>query len=276
MNSYFDLNRWLLYISKHWNENKRKYLMALGAIGGLLILWFSFLMIVNQYNPMNESLQTAAYYGGLFITGCLYASLLFSDLNDGPKGVSYLLLPVSVLEKLLTALLFGVVLYFLCYTAVFYVVDFIMVKLANGIVAARFENVKMGHFTLFEVVNVFVNPRGGDNFYIYILITYFAVQSIFMLGSVYFVKYNYIKTLVSGLIVFLILVFYEHKIMESFMPRGHFFKPFTIYRVYDYGYGEFSVHLPQWFSSIIIFLMMYALPPVLWIVTYFRLKEKEV
>src|SRR5688572_19862276 len=201
MNSYFDLNRWFLYINKHWNENKKKYLMSLGAIGGLLILWFSFLMIVNKRHPMQVDMQTAAYYVGLFITGCLFASLLFSDLSDGPRGISYLLLPASLLEKLLTAILFGVVLYFVCYTAVFYIVDVIMVKVSNGFIENRHIQANMKNFIPQHVSNVFVSPaeRGDNNFYIYFLIVYFAVQSIFMLGSVYFVKYNYIKTLIWGL-----------------------------------------------------------------------------
>jgi hypothetical protein len=275
MNSYFDLNRWFLYINKHWNENKKKYLMSLGAIGGLLILWFSFLMIVNKRHPMQVDMQTAAYYVGLFITGCLFASLLFNELSDGPKGISYLLLPASLLEKLLTAILFGVVLYFACYTALFYLIDFIMVKLSNGVVSTMYEQEHLGRFTPQEVANVFVSPGEGDNFYVYFLIIYFAVQSIFMLGSVYFAKYSYIKTLVAGLVVFLVLVFFQHKIINSFMPHGGFFKPFTLYRIFDEK-GELGVSLPEWFSSILIFLMKFSLPPLLWIVSYFRLKEKEV
>jgi hypothetical protein len=276
MNSYFDLNRWLLYISKHWNENKKKYLISLGAIGGLMVLWFSFLMIVNRRHPMQEDMQTAAYYVGLFITGCLYASMLFNELGDSPKGISYLLLPASLLEKLLTAILFGVVLYFICYTAVFYFVDFIMVKASNGIVSNIYEKEHLGRFTPQEVSNVFVSPGSrGDNFYIYFLIIYFGVQSIFMLGSIYFAKFSYIKTLVSGLIIFLILVFFQHKIIESFMPHGGFFNA-TVYRVFGAEGREYSISVPEWIGTILLFLIKYSLPPLLWIVSYFRLKEKEV
>jgi hypothetical protein len=276
MNSYLDLNRWLLYINKHWNENKKKYLISLGAIGGLMVLWFSFLMIVNRKHPMQEDMQTAAYYVGLFLTGCLFASVLFNELGDSPKGISYMLLPASLLEKLLTAILFGVVLYFICYTAVFYFVDFIMVKVSNGVVSNIYEKEHLGRFTPQEVANVFVNPRSkGENFYIYILLIYFAVQSIFMLGSVYFAKFSYIKTLVWGLIIFLVLVFFQHKIIESFMPHGGFFNS-TIYRVWGPEGREFSISIPAWIGVILLFLVKYSLPPLLWIVSYFRLKEKEV
>ncbi|OQP66722.1 hypothetical protein [Niastella populi] len=276
MNSYFDLNRWFLYISKHWNENKKKYLISLAAIGGLLVLWFSFLMIVNRRHPMQEDMQVVAYYVGLYLTGCLYASMIFQELSDSSKGISYLLLPASLLEKLLTAILFGVVLYFVCYTVVFYAVDFIMVKASNGIVSNIYEKEHLGRFTPQEVANVFVTTRvNGDNFYIIILLIYFTVQSIFLLGSVYFSKYSYIKTLVWGLIVFLVLVFFQHKIIASFMPHGGFFNS-TVYRVFDHEKGELNINIPAWIGIVGLYLIKYSLPPLLWIASYFRLKEKEV
>lgn len=275
MNSYFNFNRWLLYIGKHWNENKKRYLMSLGAIGGLVVLWYSFLIIVDKSYPMVMDMQIIVYYVGLFLTGCLFASIQFNDLGDGPKGISYLLLPASLLEKLLNAILFSVVLYFICYTAVYYIVDFIMVKVSNSLMAATYEDTNRVGFHPQEVANVFVSRNTPVNHFFYLLIIYFSIQSIFLLGSIYFSKHSYIKTLVWGLIVFLVLVFFEHKIIESFMPHGSFFKPFTIYRVFENG-KDLMIRLPEWFSSIMLFLIMYTLVPVLWIVTYLRLKEKEV
>lgn len=250
--------------------------MSLGAIGGLLVLWYSFLLLVDKSAPLQTDTQIIAYYVGLFLTGCLFASMQFNELGDGPKGISYLLLPASLFEKLLNALLFSVVLYFICYTAVFYIVDFIMVKLSNSLMTTWLANGEISRVTSQEVANVFYSSNEiGNNLFFYILLAYFAIHAIFLLGSVYFVKYTYIKTLVWGLIVFLVLVFFEHKIIESFRPNGSFFKPFTVYRIFEHG-QELMVRIPEWISDILIFLIMYSLAPVLWIVTYFRLKEKEV
>jgi hypothetical protein len=277
MNSVFDFNRWLLYISKHWHENKRKYLLSLGAIGGLMVLWFSFLMIVNPRNAIGDNMQQITYFVGLFLTGCLYASLIFSELSEGPKAMHYLLTPASLLEKLLSAILYGVILFFISYTIMFYAVDLIMVKVGNGVAQAVMEREHRPFNHPTEVVNVFMTPdRNGVNLNFYLLLIYFGIQSIFQLGSIYFEKYQYIKTLVSGLIVFLVLVFFMHKVLGSFMPDGGFWKPFTIYRIFDHQKGELSIQLPEWFSMIMLFLIKYTLAPSLWVVAYFRLKEKEV
>lgn len=274
MNAVFNLNRWLLCIGKHWSENKRKYLLSLAAIGGLLVLWYSFVLIIDHSEPINGNIQTITYYVGMFLTGTLYASLIFSDLSEGPRAMHYLLTPASVLEKLLSALLYGVVLFFVCYTIIFYAVDLIMIKVANSMVSASMERMHLP-FKPMEVTNVFWSSDGNPiNFWT--LLLYFGVQTIFLLGSVYFAKFNFVKTLVAGLIVFLVLVFYVHEVLDSFMPNGSFFQPFTVYRVYDPGKGDVMVQLPEWISSILLFLMKYTLAPFLWVVAYFRLKEKEV
>jgi hypothetical protein len=276
MNAVFDLNRWFLYMGKHWNENKKRYLLSLAAVGGLLVLWYSFLMIVNPDNPMGLRMQVITFYVGLFITGCLFASMIFNDLSDGPKAIHYLLTPASALEKLLTAIVFGVVLFFISYTIAFYAVDFIMLKISNGVVSTYLERQHRAPGPPQELLNVFNSTEGRDNIYFYILLIFFAVQSMFLLGSVYFVKNQYIKTLVSGLVVFLFMVFFIHKVMGSFMPDGSFFKPFTVYRVWNTNMGEAMIQLPEWFSSLLLFLTKYTLAPCLWVVAYFRLKEKEV
>jgi hypothetical protein len=277
MNSVFDFNRWLLYVSKHWHENKRKYLLSLGAIGGLMILWFSFLMIINPKNAIGGNMQFVTYFVGLFLTGCLYASLVFSELSEGPKAMHYLLTPASLLEKLLSGILYGIILFFVCYTLVFYAVDIIMVKVGDSVTRAVMEREHRPFNHPTEIMNVFVSSDQNDvNINYYFLLIYFGIQSIFLLGSIYFEKYHFIKTLVTGLIVFLVLVFFVHKVLGSFMPDGGFFKPFTVYRIYDHQKGELSVQLPEWFSMIMLFVIKYALAPCLWVVAYFRLKEKEV
>lgn len=276
MNAVFDLRRWGLYLGKHWNENKRRYLLSLAAIGGLLVLWYSFLMIVNPENPLGQRMQAVTYYVGLFLTGCLFASLIFNDLSDGPKAIHYLLTPASALEKLLTGIVYAVILFFISYTVVFYAVDFIMLKISNGVSGDWLERHHQTPRPPQELLNAFVWGEGGDNFYFYVMLIFFAVQSIFFLGSVYFVKSQYIKTLISGLIVFLFMVFFIHKVMGSFMPDGGFFKPFTVYRVWKTNVGDAMIQLPEWFSAILLFLTKYMLAPGLWVVAYFRLKEKEV
>jgi hypothetical protein len=281
MNEVFDLNRWMLLVGKHWNENKKKYLLSLVAMAALFIIWFSFMMMVERYHPMHEDLQATSYFVGLFLVGCLFGSMLFADFAIGPKAIHHLSVPASALEKLLCALFYGILLFYISYTLIFYLVDFSMVKIANALAYDFwYEELKQpGNFKPEEIVNVFVAPhikRSKDpNFFFYLLLMYLAVQAAYILGSVYFTGYSFIKTTIVLLLVCLFFVFYMANVLQSFMPRGTY-NSLTQYRIYETEHYWKVVALPQWIDTTLLFLFKYALAPVFWIATYFRLKEKEV
>jgi len=237
---------------------------------------------MEPYNAMDESIQYGTYYIGLFIVGCLYGSTLFSELSSRPKGINYLSVPASHFEKTLSALLYGVVIFFLCYTLIFYVADFIMVKIANAVSYAYWEkHYSDGQaFSPRKIVNVFWgNERAGRvniNIFFLFLLSYFAIQSAFILGSVYFVKFSFIKTALVLIAAFLFIIMFTGKVLGSFVPIGGFSNGFSTYHLYSDGDMDKIIHLPEWINSIVLFLLKYAFAPIFWVVTYFRLKEKEI
>ncbi len=283
MNQAFSFNRWLLLIGKHWSENRKKYLLALLAITGIILIWFVFNIVMERHRPMGIDIQFGTYYAGLFIVGCLYASTLFSELSSKSRGTNYLSLPASQLEKTLCALLYGVVIFFAAYTLIFYFADIIMVKIANGISYVYWQkNHSPGEvFVPQKVFNVFLGDeemrRGRVNMNFIIFLFYFAVQSAYLLGSIYFSRFSFIKTTVALLVLWLFIIVFIGKILGSFMPEGNFYEDITSYRLYDGGAdGEKIIRLPEWVSTSILFLLKYAFAPLFWIVTYFRVKEKEI
>ena len=283
MNQAFSFNRWLLLIGKHWSENRKKYLLTLLAITGIILIWFVFNIIMERYHPMGMGTQVGTYYAGLFIVGCLYASTLFSELSSKSKGINYLSLPASQLEKTLCALLYGVVIFFAAYTLIFYFADIIMVKVADSVAYAYWQK-SHSPGDIFEpqkLFNVFLGNEGmreeGININFIILLSYFAVQSAYILGSVYFNRFSFIKTTVALLVFGLFIVVFVGKILNSFMPDGSFYEGITSYRLYDGDIdGEKIIRLPEWINTGTIFLLKYAFAPVFWVVTYFRVKEKEI
>ena len=61
------------------------------------------------------------------------------------------------------------------------------------------------------------------------------------------------------------------------MPHGSFYEGITSYRLYEGdGDGERIIRLPDWIDTGGAFLLKYAFAPVFWVVTYFRVKEKEI
>lgn len=267
-------------VAKHWVENRKRYGLSLLAIGGLLVGWYCFILTMDKLDPLGVFFQYTAYFGGLYFVGSLFASTLFSELQDKTTGISYLSLPASQLEKLLCALLFGVFLFFIAFTLLFYLVDIPMVQLSNRLIEA-YPRTWPGTNQLvppLAVYNIFTGKAGAgpEAEYHVFLLGFFAIQSVFLLGSVYFRRYSFIKTTVVLLLFLFILIGFVTKIITHALPSG-----------WDNDllqWGQFEapwvkvkeVRLPAWIEGSLVFLMQYGLPLVFWIITYFRLKEKEV
>ncbi|MES1216610.1 MAG: hypothetical protein ABUT20_13935 [Bacteroidota bacterium] len=284
MNQVFSFNRFLLLIAKHWSENSKKYLLGLLAITGIILVWFGFMIIMERYHPMDEGLQYGTYFVGLFLVGCLYASTLFADLSSKSKGTNYLSVPASQLEKTICTLLYGVLIFFIFYSLLFYVADIIMVKIANTVSYAYWEKHQHdpgGIFRPQEIVNVFwandTMRKGDVNIPFYILLCYFAVQAAYLLGSVYFARFSFIKTTVGLIFIFLLIIVFVGKVLNAFMPDGNFYRGIGSYRLNVSGNESATIiRLPDWVDTVTLFLLKFAFAPIFWIATYFRVKEKEL
>lgn len=272
MNQTFSFERFSLLVAKHWAENKKRYLLSAVAMIGLLIVWFLFIMLTDAHHPMAGGIQQVTYLFSLFGAGTFYASQYFKDLGSRSKASNFLLVPASGLEKLLCAFFYVIVLFFIVFTAVFYLADIIMVSVANA------AHPSYSTDRAATIVNVFtakeLDGDGKGNFYFFLI--FFTVQSAFLLGSIYFEKYSFIKTAISVFIISLTLFFLIYFFSEELLPNGSYHKGFlTSYRIVQDGNDQL-VQLPTWIGSGLKFLFMYAVMPLLWTATYFRLKEKQV
>jgi len=281
MNQIFAFSRLQMLIAGHWAENRKRYLLALPAMGGLLVVWYGFLLTIDKFGPVNPFLQFSTYYCGLYFVGCFYASTIFSELGDKSRAIQYLSIPASHLEKLICGILFGVILFFLAYTAVFYIVDIPMVSLANRVITREHQHWP-GSFELIshmEVINLWNNPWAPiiDRKIHLFLLGYFAVQSAFLLGSVYFARWSFIKTVIGLVLFWGAFVLFASKGIGEHLPKG--WHQYDMLQWIDDNRGTVNfrtVRLPESMEKLLIFMIQYSIPPALWVITYFRLKEKEV
>ena len=274
MNQFFSFERFTLLVSKHWADNKKRYVLSVVAFIGLLITWFVF-SILTRFDriPMGQEIQMATYFFLLFATGSLYASQFFNDLGSRAKGINYLLVPASTFEKLLCSLLYTTLLFCVVYTACFYLADVLMVGVANALTKTLPAGEKIEVINIIDKVSVPFNDDQVFNFLFFFLF----IQSAFLLGSVYFGKYSFIKTVISGFIVAFIIFCLTFFFYEKLLPPGNNHQGFlTSYRVHVNGVNDHLVQIPRWIGQVLRFLLLYASAPFLWIVTYYRLKEKQV
>ncbi len=277
MNQTFSFQRFSLLVAKHWAENRKRYLLSILAFISLIFVWFLFIMLTDSSHPLASGLQEVTFVFTLFLIGPFYASQYFNELSSKTKGTNYLMVPASVLEKLLCSVLYSIVLFFIVFTIAFYFVDFLAILTAN-IAHPSYNATQLpdGRNLKAVATNVFNMRAGGadqQNMSYYFISIFLAVQSAALLGSIYFNKYSYIKTAISLALIFLMVAFLEVKVLMSFMPKGHYWG--TGFEIYEDGTKKI-VLLPGWTKTVLGLLLFNAFPIIFWVTTYFRLKEKEV
>jgi hypothetical protein len=280
MHSMFSFSRWWMLVSLHWAENRRRYGLGVLAMGGLLLFWFSVVVAMDAYAPLSIGYQFGAFYIGLFFTGCLFGSQVFSALSRKREAIQYLMVPASHLEKLLCGLLYGVVLFFIVYTLLFYLVDIPMVHLAERI-AKKAPPTFMHDGVLDQGAGVYNILGGGvrhipNDAGLYLLMVYFGVQAFFILGSIYFTRYSILKTIIAGLLLSLLGGIFMGKVIEANLPAGWHMENLFDWYQFDKSGGEQWVRLPGAMKEFLTGIIKYSLPFIFWVITYFRLKEKEV
>ncbi|HET9055477.1 MAG TPA: hypothetical protein VFN30_01390 [Chitinophagaceae bacterium] len=277
MNQSFSMNRWGLLMGKHWSENRKKYTLGIIAIASIMLLWYGFMILVGP--GLDKDVQAPTYFVGLFIIGCIYGSLLFADLAERTRGISYLSVPASHLEKVLCNLFFGVLIFFVAYLAIFYIVTPPMMAISNAVRETKWKAEGAGYpFVKFELVNVFKFGKGkGEDLFYGLHLAYFAIQSAFILGSVYFSRFSFIKTVIVALLLWLFLFMFVANILSAIMPDGNYFNGLTNWRLMNNGTVTNKViMLPGWVETMVETLFKYGFAPLFWVITYFRLKEKEI
>lgn len=278
MNS-FSFQRWSLLVGKHWVENKKRYLLSAIAIFALLIFFFTFGLLTNDEDPLLRTWQILGYFFGLFGVGCLFAGQYFSHLGSKSMGAYYLLTPASALEKLLCALLYVVVIFFIVYTAVYYLADSIMIAIANATHPFYLQPGPDGSIPKAELINVFYEYNWGlseANLLYYFMLAFFAVQSAFLLGSAYFSQYSVVKTAIGLFCIFLLIVFLEGYLLHTFLPNGDHYEGLASFLTKINGKPDKVVQLAPWIEEVLVFMLKFALAPLFWLVTYYRLTEKEI
>jgi hypothetical protein len=189
----FSIPRVLQLCLRFFVYNRRSWLIGFGAATGfILAIWLLPLILASDpgHQYSFEHLQGTAMLlyvlGGLFLT-----SNLFGELHTPSSSYQFLTLPATTFEKLFAAWLISSLLY--------------TIIVMTGLIGLSFivESVSAIHtgtgisYTLF-------NPFSDDA--LNSIGNYFVFHSFFMLGAVYFRKNNFLKTFLSLILLFFLLI----------------------------------------------------------------------
>lgn len=271
MKNQFDFNRFLLLVKRQWLENKKLFLMAFAVMFGLMLLFYT---ITTSWRGANIDIkvQLVAYFIGLYFGGALFANLILKDFSDKNSSTSYLQLPASHLEKLLVAVFFSIIVYPIIFLSFYFFIDTVFVKYVNSIHYSDVKN-NIKVFSNWEESVPFLDQiLKKPKMVILAMIGYWLViQSFTILGSVFFNRWSFIKTTFSG---FGILLFFSFLMILS--------TKFILGDLFEKSVQNFRVIQDQirpsndFFINMMIFCLVFIIPPALLSAAYFKLKEKQI
>jgi len=196
----FSFSRFTHLCKRTIELNVSSWLMGFFAVLGiLLIIWFFPILIGGtiwhdyQINNLLPAATVLFILGGLFIT-----SAIFKELHSSTTSFQFLTLPATSFEKLLSAWAITTVLYIFA-SFIFYFLLTLIIQLITAVTLSNDLSIR-----LFNPLDLGVLEP---------VISYLYYHSIFLLGAVYFVKNNFLKTLlcivlVVASILFILAIFF--------------------------------------------------------------------
>jgi len=235
-----------------------------------LILWI-IMAIIFMFIRNSAIAITAA----ILISGVIYASNFYKEIHSPGSGAAYFMIPATQLEKLIV----GVVMtsfYYFAMILVTYAIGNLLGTLLNNLIANININmvmwVSLFHYSplqwkLFEipyepVMSIFAQSSSSFCFRLFEVFLY--LQATYLLGSIYFKRNHFFTTFLAKNVIGLVLLIVF--IVELRLI-----------------FGGFSITLNDRLSfdfvrivSNVFRTAIWLIPLFFWIVSYFRLTEKQV
>ena len=202
MSQSFNFVRFGRLFWKHTAEHLRGYLLAtavlLGGIG--LVLGYVAYLISGPFVP---SEQAAFFIVGLLSSGAFFTSTVLAPFGPSRQATSALLLPASHFEKYLVAWLYALPIFVVVYTGCFYLMDALVLQLDDWAGPKP------------DLVSLFA---GTEKLYTG-LMAYAVLNAVFLWGSIYFTKQQFVRTAFGVLLGLVVLVLVNFQVVQALVGR---------------------------------------------------------
>ena len=252
----FNFNRLGLMFQRYFIERSRTELIY-------WIIMVIVFMFIRNVAPLMAGL--------IIIAGVFYASRFFREIHSSGSGVAYFMIPATQLEKLTV----GIVLtsfYYFAMMMVAYIIGNLLGTLLNNMLASININMyfwlNLFHYSplQWKLWGIAIEPgvikTEHTNFLFYLFKIFLIGQSIYLLGSIYFKRNQFLATFLSTSIIQILLFILFATIL--ILVAGSV----MVDRIGNYEWGQAVGEIAK--------IFFWLLPPFFWIVSYFRLTEKQV
>ena len=237
-------------------DHKRIY--GIGALVLFATLIFMFLVIHQWQDSFSGAVQNGVFIIGLFVSGGIFTSTMFSELSGKQSAIWLLSIPAKHSEKVLISVIFSVPIFLAAYILIFYLANFIYL----------YSIAPEGNSGLLDLTK--------NNFHQF-LFQYLTFNGLILLGGVIFNRYSLIKTILTCVLLFVCINFLNNTLLAFLLPETSIISS-TLLDSFLFSYQGENIKVALLGLSDLIPLMFVrvVLPVSLWIAVWLKLKEKEV
>lgn len=251
-NSNFSFTRFAAYFKMLWVERWRSNIVKVALLFGLcvvLMMWISFLVYPAAvgsefYGNTRDAAEEPLFVcmSLLFLVGgCVLGSEMLKGARSKGERITMLTMPVTGFEKWLARWMMCVPLYIVAFLGCMYAADTLRVGVFSGL----YPQLNVYY------LNVFGFSWGSDGVSLLWLI-YFYLTAIYVLGGVFFPRKAMLKTTAFTFVLFIVVVLLQISLAVAF------------------SISVSSEVLP------VMKIFFWLSVPVLWGLSYWRMKELEV
>ena len=245
-----------LLIQRQFTEHKRIY--GIGALVLFAILNFMFLVIHQWQDSFSGAVQNGVFIIGLFVSGGVFTSTMFSELSNKQSAIWLLSIPAKHSEKVLVSILLSVPFFLGSYLMIFYHTDLIYL----------FTLAPDGSSTILDLTR--------NNFYQFIF-QYNIFSGLILLGGVIFNRHSLIKTILVCILLFAFLNFLNNTLLKMLIPETSVISSILFDSFLFSHQGEnIKVALLGSNDLLTSLFVRLVLPVSIWVAIWLKLKEKEV
>ena len=254
-NKIINIKSLFLFIKRYLFINKNTLSVAFGAAAGVIIL--ILMLAAYQTKSFNSEILFSTVFPFYFLGGLIFTSSSFKELHDPKSSYSFLTFPVSTFEKLFGIWLSTSVLFSIASIATMYIINILVSVLSSQLFDFQLHIDNIFTLQLFTEVG-----------------KYIVIQSIFFLGAIYFRKNNFFKTILTIFVIFTVFA-----ILTGLSGRI-IFSDYMGLHSYNLNSDNSSFELQETIKNtipqILKFTFWYLCAPFFLIVSYFRLKERQI
>ncbi len=236
----------------------RNVVLLKGGIITTLLVAGGLLLVGSLLSLRGDHVVKSSEFIGMFsllflLLGVLFTFAIFKEMHNKKVNHFYFLLPASSFERIIASWLLSNVIYIIVFTLFAFIIGQLAIIICS----------------VFPSTDMHVLPIFSETYW-QLIKFYFFVQPAFLLGAVTFAKNRIGKTLLVVLII--VFCIFMYNLILCFMFTGGAFDVFTSD---PFSTDAFSLAQED-LSGVGALLFSIVLGPMMLLVAYFKITEKEV